>query len=100
MLSCSFAIIAKSELAISQLRTAKHLWIVWRDNTKWQKKLEVEIIKDASLSLKKASKVVCTIRSMTHDWCFLSHCPSKQSMHALRFYIFLMGCIAKQVISS
>ena len=47
-------------------------------------KLEQEIIKDASLSLKKALKVVCTIHSMSHDWCFLSHCPSKQSMHALR----------------
>ncbi len=21
---------------------------------------------------------------MSHDWCSLSHCPSKQSMHALR----------------
>ncbi len=47
-------------------------------------KLEQEIIKDASLFLRKASKVVCIIRSMSHDWYTLSHCPSKQSMHALR----------------
>ncbi len=31
------------QLAISQLRTAKHLWIVWRDNAKWQKTLKVKI---------------------------------------------------------
>ena len=30
-------------LAISQLRTAKHLWIVWRNNAKWQKTLKVKI---------------------------------------------------------
>ena len=34
---------AKFLLAISQLRTAKHLWIVWRDNAKWQKTLKVKI---------------------------------------------------------
>jgi hypothetical protein len=43
-------------------------------------KLEQEIIKHA----KKASKAVCTILSMSHDWCSLLHCPSKQSMHALQ----------------
>ncbi len=31
------------QLAISQLRTAKHLWIVWRDKAKWQKTLKVKI---------------------------------------------------------
>ena len=31
----------------------------------------------------KASKVVCSIRSMSHDWCSLSHCPFKQSIHVL-----------------
>ena len=31
------------KLAISQLRTAKHLWIVWRDKAKWQKSLKVKI---------------------------------------------------------
>ncbi len=30
-------------LAISQLRTAKHLSIVWRDKAKWQKTLKVKI---------------------------------------------------------
>ena len=25
------------------MRTAKHLWIVWRDNAKWQKILKVKI---------------------------------------------------------
>ena len=33
---------------------------------------------------KKVSKVVCTFSSMSHDWYFLSHCPSKQYMHFLR----------------
>ena len=67
-------------LAISQLRTAKHLWIVWGE-TQSGRKLKL----NSSLSLKKTSKVVYTIHSMSHDWCSLSHCPSKQSMHALRF---------------
>ena len=30
-------------LAISQLRTAKHLSIVWRDKAKWQRTLKVKI---------------------------------------------------------
>ena len=46
--------------------------------------LEQENIKDNSLSLRKSLKAVCTICSMSHDWCSLSHCLSKQSMHALR----------------
>ena len=31
------------QLAISQLRTAKHLCTVWRDNAKWQEILKVKI---------------------------------------------------------
>ncbi len=81
--------VALSQLAISQLRTAKHLWIVWRDNAKWQKTLKVKIgaknYKDASLSLRKSLKSCLHYPShMSHDWCSPSQCPSKQSMHALR----------------
>ena len=31
------------ELAISQMKNAKHLWIVWRDKTKCQETLKVKI---------------------------------------------------------
>ena len=31
------------QLAIFQLRTAKHLWIVWRDKAKWYKTVKVKI---------------------------------------------------------
>ena len=31
------------ELAISQMKNAKHLWIVWRDNSKCQETLKVKI---------------------------------------------------------
>ena len=44
-------------------------------------KLGQENIKDAP---RKVLKVVCTFSSMSHDWYFLSHCPSKQCMHFLR----------------
>ncbi len=40
-LACKLA--ETNQLAISQLRTAKHLWIVWRDKAKWQKTLKVKI---------------------------------------------------------
>ena len=46
-------------------------------------KLKQENI-NASSSSGKASKVVWTIRSMSHDRCSLSQCPSKKSIHALR----------------
>ena len=56
------------ELAISQLRTAKHLWIVWRDNVKRQKTLKDKIEARMSHYLwGKASKFVSTIRYM----CFI-----------------------------
>ena len=45
VLFCSvlFSSVQLCFLAISQLRTAKHLWIVWGDNAKWQKTLKVKI---------------------------------------------------------
>ena len=75
-------------LAISQLKIAKHLWIMWRYNAKFQKTLEVNIRARRyktflTISEKKASKVVCTIRSMSCDWCSLSHYPSRPSSHSI-----------------
>ena len=46
-------------------------------------KLDQENIKDASLSVRKSLKDY-TIRSTSRHCCFLSHCFSKQYMHALR----------------
>ena len=51
----------------------------------------------------KASKVVYNIRSMSHDWCSISHCPPKQFMHALRSrfrngYSLLIGVIEGSAI--
>ena len=33
---------------------------------------------------KETSKVICIIHLISHDWCSLSHCPSKESLHALQ----------------
>ena len=48
-------------------------------------KLEPENINDASLTLTKCLKVICTICSMFHDWWSVLYCSSKSSMHAMRY---------------
>ena len=32
-----------TQLAITKLRTAKHLWVVWQDNAMWQETFKVKI---------------------------------------------------------
>ena len=56
-------------LSISQLRTATHLWIVWRKQLKWQKTaLTVETGARLKSHRGKATKVVVLFvpRLMTH----------------------------------
>ena len=79
------------ELAISQLRTAKHLWIVWRDNAKCPSKLlkvkllkvklEQEIVKDASLSPRSSLKS-CLLCPFHVSWLMLFITLSFQTIHA------------------
>lgn len=54
----------------------------------WKAKITARKYKGCLIiSLRKSLKVVCTIRFMSLDLCSLLHCPSKQSMHALRFQL-------------
>lgn len=71
-----------------QFRTVKHLWIVWRDNTKWQESLNVKIAvrkykKCLIISLRKSLKsCVSTICFMSRDWMVLSIALSLQTINA------------------
>ena len=75
---CIFLQRRSAKLAIYQLRTAKHLWIVWRDNEKYPKTLRVKI---------GAQYSECTIGSLSSKKCPL--CLSSLLAAISQFRVFI-----------
>ena len=69
------------QLVHSQLKTAKHLWIVERKKAKRQETLKFKIgagkYKMSHYLKKSFDQSLFAIRpvAMFHEWCSLSHCP-------------------------